>query len=496
MRRGALTRKKAVAKRPGTRRPTGPRKAAARPPSTSASERHDLLTYVVETSAEAISIADRHGRLTYANRSFARMYGYEPEDLPGLLLAALDSPRNDPWIREEPSATAEGWSGVVYNTKRDGTEFPVALTTAPVRDAFGEFLGHVRVARDMTKALGTEEALLRSETQFRSIIEAALDAILTLTPQGLIESFNPAAGRLFGYVDREVRGQPIELLLPALLGSLGVLPRVIELDGVRKDGSRVPLEVSLSVLPTGSGHAVAAFVRDISERREIARLKDEFVTMVSHDLKTPLTSVGLSLALLLEERLGSLPARAREVVELAVRNVERMVKLADDVLDLKRIEAGRLEMRADRFPLGPLLNRCFEMVRPVAGSRGVSLEVAAVPADVVGDADRIAQVLTNLLSNAIKFSPEGGRVLVEVRKAAPWAEVRVSDDGPGIPAEHRARIFERFRQAPAPGAPKGSGLGLAIARAIVTQSGGEIGLEPREGRGSCFWFRLPLASRS
>lgn len=488
-------------KTPGARGRAPARRARQAPsashaPGESHSERLKLLAHLVETSSDAISIADRHGRITYANRAFARMYGYDPEEVPGLLAGALDSPRNEPWIRDETSSATPsgGWSGVLYQTRRDGTEFPASLTTSPVTDVHGQVLGVVRVVRDVARTLAVEEALRRSEEQFRSIVESALDAIVTLSPQGMIESYNPAARRLFGWDVEEIRGRPAEVLFPSLLGSMGVLPRMVEIDGVRKEGSRVPLEVSLSLQRTSAGHAVVAFLRDVSERREIERLKDEFVTTVSHDLKTPLTAVGLSLGIVLDGEAGVVPAPARAVLEVAQRNVGRMVKLADDLLDLKRIEAGGLELRRERLDLPALVERGLEMVRAVAAARRVSLEVHGRPAAALGDPERVSQVLLNLLSNAIKFSPEGGRVRVELEATRGMAEVRVRDEGPGVAPAHRERIFDRFRQAPsAPGSPKGSGLGLAIARAIVRQHGGTIGLSLPEGGGSCFWFRLPLA---
>lgn len=459
-------------------------------------DRLRLLARVLETSGGAISFSGRDGRFLYVNRGFTATYGWEEDEVLGMSESILDSPRNEPWIREETSAATPkgGWSGVLYNTRRDGTEIPVALTTSPVTDARGDLAGTVRMARDITRELAVEEALRHSETQFRSIVESSLEAIVTLSPQGLIELYNPAAERLFGYPPSEVRGQPIEVLLPTLLGSLGVLPRVVEVEALRKDATRVPLEVSLSLLPTSSGHAVAAFLRDVTSHREVERLKDEFVTMLSHDLRTPLTAVGLSISVLLDGQAGPLPEKVRGVLEVASRNVARLSKMADDILDLKRLESGRLEMRLERFALPPLVDRCLEMVRPVASSRDVALE--SVPSDiaVLADPERIAQVLLNLLSNAIKFSPTGGRVVVELRGEEPWAEVRVIDEGPGIPPEHRGALFQRFRQVPGgAGKTKGTGLGLAISKAIVTQNGGEIGLESREGPGSCFWFRLRLA---
>jgi PAS domain S-box-containing protein len=444
-----------------------------------------------------ISISGLDHRFAYVNAAFVRTYGYREDEVLGKPDTILDSPRNDPWIREERSTVTPrgGWSGALYNTRKDGTDFPVALTTSKVSDENGRTIAYVRAARDITDVMAVEESLRRSEEQFRSIIDGALDGVITLGPQGLVERYNPAAAKIFGYTPAEVLGQPAERLLPYLLDSLGVLPKFVEMDALRKDGRKVPLELSLFVVRGSDGHAVAAFIKDISERREVERLKDEFMAIVSHDLKIPLSSVRLSLEILADGSLGILPPEARKILAVAERNVERMVKLANDLLDLKRLEAGRLELRRESIAIGPLVERCFEMVRALATAQDVTLEAQETSARALGDDERIGQVLMNLLSNAIKFSSPGGRVSVEVRTGGQWVEVRVKDKGRGIPLEYQEMVFERFRQVyPGDGSErKGSGLGLTICKAIVTQCGGTIGLSSKEGKGSCFWFRLKLA---
>ena len=216
---------------------------------------------------------------------------------------------------------------------------------------------------------------------------------------------------------------------------------------------------------------------------------------MSHELRTPLTSIGLSLKILAEGTVGPLPPAAREVLAIAERNVDRMVRLANDVLDLKRLEAGRMDLRRETVAVQSVVDGCFELLRALANGRGVVLESLPTTARALGDEERIEQVLTNLLANAIKFSPVGGRIRVETRADDEWVEVRVTDEGPGVPVRYRESIFERYRQVPRSDAAArpGSGLGLAICQAIVSQSGGTMGLESEEGRGSCFWFRLPCA---
>ncbi|HEV8267718.1 MAG TPA: ATP-binding protein, partial [Thermoanaerobaculia bacterium] len=462
-----------------------------------AEERIRLLAHAVESSDEMISIADLDRRFTYANRAFLQTYGVSEDDVVGKEARFLASSIGEPARSETVASRAllGGFAGTLYDTKKDGTEFPIALRTSPVKNGQGRVIALVNVARDITQALAAEEALRRSEEYLRSIFAGALDGVITIGPQALVESCNPAAERIFGRPREEIVGRPAESFLPDLLQAMGVLPRVLEMEGLRKEGSRVPLEVSLFAVHHASRRTVAAFLKDVSARREVERLRQELVAVVSHDLKTPLASVRLSLGLLSEGTLGPIPPAVRDVVAVAERNVERMVRLANDLLDLKRLEAGRMEMCLDTLPVQGIIDRCLEVVRPVAVAHGVVLGGEPSPLKVVADGERLGQVVTNLLSNAIKFSPPGGKVTVEAIPAGASVEVRVTDEGRGIPTSHRETVFEPFRQVLSSDQreKKGSGLGLAICKAIVQQHGGTIGVASEEGKGSRFWFRLPPA---
>jgi signal transduction histidine kinase len=232
---------------------------------------------------------------------------------------------------------------------------------------------------------------------------------------------------------------------------------------------------------------------------EAARLKQEFVAMVSHDLRTPLTSINGFLVLLEHGVYGELPAKAVDGTNMAIRSINRLILLINDLLDMEKMEAGKLEMTFKQTALEPIIQRTMESLKNFAEQHEVAL-LNASPSnlEVFADADRLVQVGVNLVSNAIKFSPKGGTVTISAEPITDFIVVRVKDQGPGIPPQYVDAIFERFRQLPASeGANKGgTGLGLAICKAIVEQHGGKIGVDTEESKGSTFWFLVPMREKA
>ncbi|HSP71797.1 MAG TPA: HAMP domain-containing sensor histidine kinase, partial [Gaiellaceae bacterium] len=236
-------------------------------------------------------------------------------------------------------------------------------------------------------------------------------------------------------------------------------------------------------------------LREQNERLvELDRLKDEFVSLVSHDLRTPLTSISGYVELLLEsERLDD---ESRGFLDVVDRNTNRLLHLVDDLLFVARVAAGRLELELTEVDLGAVAEHCVDTARPRASSAGIELElVLDGGAAATGEPHRLSQLLDNLVSNALKFTPDGGRVRVRVGREGPSAVVEVSDTGIGIPPEERAHLFERFYRAPAAVERQiqGTGLGLHIAKAIVDAHGGRISVAPHEGPGTTFRVELPGA---
>lgn len=264
----------------------------------------------------------------------------------------------------------------------------------------------------------------------------------------------------------------------------------------RRDGSWLWIETIARVnerAADGRALRITGANANIEERKAVERMKNEFIATVNHELRTPLTSMLGSLSLVREGSAGELPPNARRFIEMAYENSERLVALVNDILDIERIETGRLPLRIDTVNTGALLARALQLNEAYAGRLGVRLQFASASpvAPVRADADRLMQVLANLLSNAAKYSPRGGEVTVTAADARNMVRVSVADKGPGIPADFRARLFGRFEQAD--GTQGGTGLGLAISKALIERMGGRIGCDSEPGRGATFWFELPRA---
>jgi signal transduction histidine kinase len=239
-------------------------------------------------------------------------------------------------------------------------------------------------------------------------------------------------------------------------------------------------------------------LRYAGERKRLERLKDEFVSTVSHELRSPLTSIAGSLGLLMGNAAGSLPKSAERLLEIAHTNSMRLVRLVSDILDIEKLESGHVAFDLRQIQVRQLVEQAVEAIRGYAEGHRVKVRIEAAVAvdDVRADADRLAQVLTNLMSNAIKFSPPDGEVVIAVENEAKVNVVRITvrDQGPGISLDFKSRIFERFAQADATNARRkgGTGLGLSIAKQIIDRLGGEIGFADAPGGGTVFHVELPI----
>lgn len=348
-------------------------------------------------------------------------------------------------------------------------------------------------------------ALRESEARTRSVIDNMLEGLILVDEKSVIRAMNPAAERIFGYSQTELVGGSLATLVPESAASdrLGFLRekhrqaigRMTEWQGRRKDGEVFPFELTLFEFRTSEGRLFGGGIRDLSQSREVEKLKEQFVSTVSHELRTPLTSIRGSLGLLAAGVLGKLPPQADEAIAVAERNVVRLVRLVNDILDSERLHTGKLELHFEAIPLGEVFARSLDSVRAFAEGAGVSIVGAPSPFVVWGDGDRLVQVLVNLLSNAVKFSPPGSAVAVSAEPADGQVEVRVADRGRGVPARLQTAIFERFRQVESSDSRQkgGTGLGLSICKAIIELHGGAIGVASEEGKGSTFWIRVPLA---
>lgn len=341
----------------------------------------------------------------------------------------------------------------------------------------------------------------------RAIFASTIDALLILDEGGRIRMANRAAGRMLGYMPEELIDRDGSAILGVAEGEGDFHARIGLRDGVlsqpnrldrkvrHRDGHAIPVDIALGLMVLPDEVHIVAALRDISERKVIERLKDEFVSTVSHELRTPLTSVVGSLGLLRSGSVGELPDAARRLVEIAENNSRRLIRLINDILDIEKIGSGRMHFESVPLDVARMLDQAIDGSRGLASTKQVrlELEIAERPLIVQGDADRLLQVVTNLLSNAVRFSPEGGAVHASLTRDGDSAVVSIEDEGPGVPADFRDRIFERFSQAGDGAAMSGgTGLGLAISREIVLAHQGRIWFGEARGGGACFTFSLPL----
>ena len=346
---------------------------------------------------------------------------------------------------------------------------------------------------------------------FRLAVEASPSGMVVVNADGAIVLVNREVERLFGYSREELLGRPVEILLPEKLRGKHARQRAGFLKhpdarhlgtgrdflGRRKDGGEIPIEVGLNPLQVGGDVMMLCAIVDISERKRLERLQDEFVTTVSHELRTPMTSIAGSLGLLTGGAAGSLPPSAAHLIGIAQGNCQRLVRLVNDILDVKKLEFGQIDFHIQRCTARSLVEQAIEANRGFADRYGVRVRLDAVaePVDIQVDSDRFIQVITNLLSNALKFSRAGEEVTVTVETIGDNVHIAVRDRGPGIPADFKPRIFEKFAQANTANGQQrsGTGLGLSIVRKIVMHMHGQVGFDDAAGGGTIFYVDLPLA---
>jgi len=390
--------------------------------------------------------------------------------------------------------TTNRLNDLVENTRRLASDKPLK---PPVPGSNDEISDLDKAFRNMAAALA--EAVSKE----RAVLENAADVICTIDDEGRFTTANPATLKLWGYTPEDLLGSRLSFVLAPedadkTLQAVRELGRskaegTLEAAVKRKDGSLC--QTLWTARWSDTENALFCVVHDISERKRIEKLKQEFVAMVSHDLRTPLTSVQGFLSLLSAGAYAQLSNPGTVSLGMAEQNVGRVINLVNDILDVEKFNSGVLSFDMANIGLHKVIADSLNSVIGLADQKDITL-IYGKPTELVvwADGERITQVLINLLSNAIKFTPEGKKIEVVVRDRGEQAEVCVIDQGRGVPPEARAEIFERFHQVQVADGKshRGTGLGLAISKGLIEQHGGTIGVEGGpSGVGSIFWFRLP-----
>ena len=516
------------------------RRLAAQAELLEASERH--IRSIVNHAPYAILTADESGVIRDINPVAAQLFGLSQgqaagrpltsffhESLHEQLAGALGPGEHATRARllqlrqgqgDEMQRSRRAVSQVAQAVRGDGSTFPIALTLTDVVAGGQHFF--TAFVRDLTRAMEQERKIDQALKLASAILDKSGVAIFSTDPGGLITRFNGTAQQWLGYDEAEVLGlmtpaafiDPGELqqraeslardhnLPPTTTAEILLAPirlgeaRSREWTLVRKDGSRFPASVTIGPLTAESGEiqGYVLVVNDLSHQKEVESLKNEFVSTVSHELRTPLTSVRGSLGLLAGGLAGPLPPQAQSLLEIAHRNTERLILLINDILDIEKIEAGKMRFSFRHADLDAIAGDALQTAEGLAATRSVRLvRRAQRPGTrVYVDEHRLLQVIGNLLSNAIKFSPEGGEVTLDVVVEGSRARLSVTDRGPGIPESAQPRIFQKFFQADSSSAREksGTGLGLAICKALVERMDGQLGFLSRPGE-TTFSFELP-----
>jgi PAS domain S-box-containing protein len=352
-------------------------------------------------------------------------------------------------------------------------------------------------------AEAAQATLRESAERFRAVWDSASDAMALSDPQGMVVAANPAYYRLFRYTPEQVIGQNFSLIFPeaqraeaaaSYLSVFAAPERAPAFETIvqRGDGSETEVEARYDFVMRDSQRvAMVSIIRDISERRALERLQQEFIAMVSHDLRNPLT--GIKGRAQLMRRRKTYDDRA---IEAILAQVDQQERLIDDLLEVSRLEAGGLVLERSPWDLVQEARAAAEQAQVQTDSHTIRFEAPSEAIDGVWDRSRLDRVFANLLTNAVKYSPAGGEIVMRIERRGHEARVSVQDQGVGIAAEALPHLFDRFYRVP--GSPAGDapglGLGLYIARQLVEAHGGRIWVESDgEGRGSTFRFALPIA---
>ncbi len=455
---------------------------------------------IISNALDVICSVNGERQFTSVSAGAQKVWGYEPGELVGHSIDTIVVADEDAISLNTPATTSTDLSFSFENRiKHKNGSFVNMLWSARWSATEKTYFC---VAHDITDKKVVEDLLSDSESRLRTIMESMPVALLVTSESGSILAANQTAVQLLQYSSNEWLEQSISKVIPecqtgvadlcTLLEKLKIAP-LARLDAVKGDGSTVPVQLSLSEYSYLGARYFLLAMQDMTQRHKMEVLKQEFVNTVSHDLKAPLLQVQSTLATLTNRPM--LSEKGKNWVLRSEQEAERLVALVNELIEAQEVESPQVQLSKRINSLLTIVDRAIESVRPLAQKSMVKIENRSQDCSLLCNDARLIQVLVNLLSNAIKFSIAQGTITVESVIIGPWLELRIIDQGRGIPPSQLQSVFDRFVQVDKSDAKvgRGTGLGLTICKSIVEAHGGTIGVESEVGKGSTFWLRLPFS---
>jgi PAS domain S-box-containing protein len=480
------------------------------------SSSRDQLEVILKNIADGVTVQDVSGKLVYANQRAAQLSGYK--SVKGLLSAPPgDFLKRFEMLREDGSpiqlkdlpgrraiAGEENPSMIIVYINKVTKAIKWSNVRASLITRKGEQPLIVNTIQDITDLKKIEQ----EQSRLAAIVESSDDAIISKALDGTIISWNTGAYRLFGYTNKEIIGKNITHLIPKYLWpeEIEIVEKIrngerlhhFETIRIKKDGSKVPVSLSLSPIKNNNGTitGISTIARDITKQKEFEKQRDDFISIATHELKTPVTSVKAYAQVLENIFLKKKDQKSAHYLAKMDSQLNKLTNLIGDLLDVNKIQSGQLHFNPQTFDLNLLINEIIEELQRTTQKHKIIKKLIGSK-KVHADRERIGQVLTNLISNAIKYSPLADKIIVSTKIENEALIVGVKDFGIGIPKNKQDKIFDKFFRISGPRNETfpGMGLGLHISSEFVKRQGGKIWLKSVEGKGSVFYFSLPLGKK-
>jgi PAS domain S-box-containing protein len=507
-------------------------------PSTMRKDEWNQLLEII-LRARSIMVTDSSGIIIWVNDSFSQLTGYTPEEAIGRRSNLLNSGRQDSKYYQRLWKTitkGDVWEGILINKRKDGSLYQELMRIEPIRSGSGTITHFVALkskvdslSREteidskgnavlesvlplMTELKNVTASLEQARSEMHAMLNATSEAMMLLSPSGNMMWLNRAFERFFALDTSEVSGSLFHSLKShwdKVFEDSNRFNHVIKLMDEKSDAAgretvfqiwpqKREIEIySAPVVNANQENLGHLFVfRDVTREREVERLKSEFVSLVSHEFRTPLTSIRGYTEMMLDGDIGELSNEERDFLNTILRNATHLTEIVNDLLVVSRLEAGAIKLNLTSVDMSELIKEAIDLLRPQFNDKKqkIKTDISQGLPILEADSQRINQILVNLLSNAHKYTPEGGSISVSLHHDSNWVRVDVRDSGIGLSKEEKEKLFTKFYRAENPETTKagGTGLGLWITRSLVNMHGGEISVTSQPGKGSTFIFTLPI----